>query len=186
MGFLIVVDVFRTMNGKASHMGFTSKVIVRVTLIFLTLGTLAIFLADPGIAALPADERLMVAFFQTMTASTTVGFNTYPIGGLSAAVLVVLFFLMIIGASPAGTGGGLKTTSFAVLLGLVRSTIKGRDRVRYFKRHIPFASLQMATASLAYYFGLLLISLFLLTLTESSAPFDQIMSRQFPSWALSG
>lgn len=175
MGFLIVVDGWRTLTGQARHLGFTSKVIVRITLAFLLFGTVALMIVDPGIAALPAQDRLMTAFFQTMTASTTVGFNTWPIGDLSMAALLVLIFLMVIGASPAGTGGGLKTTSFAALVGLVRSTLKGRDAVRFFKREIPPDRLQNATAALAYYCIVLLAALFLLALTEATAPFEALL-----------
>ena len=175
MGFLIVVDTWRTLTGQARHLGFTSKVIVRITLWFLITGTLVIGLVDPGIAALPATERWLAAFFQTMTASTTVGFNTYPFSDLAPAVLMVVFFLMIFGASPAGTGGGLKTTAFAALVGLVRSTLKGRNRIRFFKREVPLVKLQAATAGLAFYCTLLFVAMFLLLMTETGAAFEVVM-----------
>ena len=175
MGFLIVVDTWRTLTGQARWLGFSSKVIVRMTLIFLLVGTVILFVVEPSIRSLEPVERLLAAFFQTMTATTTVGFNTVPIGGMGAAALMVLFFLMIIGASPAGTGGGLKTTSFAALVGLVRSTLKGRDRVRYLKRVVPNDRLQLATASLAYYFALAGTAMFLLFLTEPGAAFEIVM-----------
>ncbi|MFG5381384.1 TrkH family potassium uptake protein [Yoonia sp. R2-816] len=175
MGFLIVVDSWRTLTGQTSHLGFTSKVIVRVTLWFLLIGTLIVGLADSTIAALPASERWLAAFFQTMTASTTVGFNTHPFSSLTPAVLMIIFFLMIFGASPAGTGGGLKTTAFAALVGLVRSTLKGRERIRFFKREVPIVKLQSATAGLAFYCTLLLIAMFILLLTETGAAFEVVM-----------
>ncbi|WGH78152.1 TrkH family potassium uptake protein [Jannaschia ovalis] len=175
MGFLIVVDFWRTLTGRGRYLGFTSKVIWRITLSFLVIGTAILFVAEPGYQALPPSERLLAAFFQVMTASTTVGFNTTPIGSLAPAIILVLFFLMIVGASPAGTGGGLKTTSFAALLGLVRSTLKGRERVRFFKREIPPERLQTATASLAFYAGLLLVAGFLLLLTDPAQPFDRVL-----------
>ncbi|KIT16013.1 TrkH family potassium uptake protein [Jannaschia aquimarina] len=174
MGFLIVVDFWRNMTGRNRHLGFTSKVIWRITLSFLIVGTLVLFVVEPSYQEMPADERLMASFFQVMTASTTVGFNTTPTSALAPAIIVVMFFLMIVGASPAGTGGGLKTTSFAALVGLVRSTLKGRDRIRYFKREIPLERLQTATASLTYYVGLLFVATFLLFLTDSSLPFDKV------------
>ena len=175
MGFLIVVDFWRTMTGKARYLGFTSKVIWRITLSFLIIGTAILFVAEPTYQAMAPEDRLMASFFQVMTASTTVGFNTTPIGALAPAIIVVVFFLMIVGASPAGTGGGLKTTSFAALVGLVRSTLKGRDRIRYAKREIPGERLQTATASLAYYVALLLGATFLLLLADPGLPFDAVM-----------
>ena len=175
MGFLIVVDLARTLAGRTTHLGFTSKVIVRMTLLFLVCGTTVLFVVEPTLADLPPAERLLAAFFQVMTASTTVGFNTHPIGAMASASLMILFFLMIVGASPAGTGGGLKTTSFAALVGLVRSTLKGRDAVRFFKRPIPDQTLQHATASLTFYAMLAAVAAFILFLTEADAAFDAVL-----------
>ena len=166
MGFLVVVDGWRALTGRDGHLGFTSKIIVRMTMLFLLIGTAILFLAEPTLRDLPAPERLLASFFQTMTATTTVGFNTHPIGALGLATLIVLFVLMAIGASPAGTGGGLKTTSFAVLLGVVRSRLKGRNAVRFFKREIPQPRIETASAALAFYAGMLVIALFCLALTE--------------------
>jgi len=175
MGFLIIVDLWHTLMGRTRALGFTSKVIFRITVLFLAIGTIVVMVVEPGIAALPPEQRLMTAFFQVMTATTTVGFNTYPIGALSMAVILLMMFLMVVGASPAGTGGGLKTTSFAVLIGLVRSTLRGRDEVRFFKRRVRFGQLQTATASLTYYLGLLGVAFFCLLLTEPAADFAVLL-----------
>lgn len=175
IGFLVVTDVVRNVLGKSRYLGFTSKVIFRMTLTFLVFGTLLFLVVDPQLQFLPIEERVMTAFFQVMSASTTVGFNTYPVDLIAPAFLVALLFLMMVGASPAGTGGGLKTTSFAALVGLLRSTLKGRDSVRFFKREIPTERLQTATASLALYFLLMTVSLFLLLITEEIATFEQLI-----------
>jgi trk system potassium uptake protein TrkH len=175
MGFLVVLDLWNTATGRTRHLGFTSKVILSITLWFLVLGTAALALAEPALAALPADQRLLSAFFQAMSAATTVGFDSVPIGSLSPAVLLVIVVLMLFGASPAGTGGGLKTTTFAALLGLVRSTLKGRRTVRYMKRPVPPERLQAAAAGLAYYGVLLFLAMFVLLQTESGATFESLL-----------
>ncbi|MEL7213213.1 MAG: potassium transporter TrkG [Pseudomonadota bacterium] len=175
MGFLIIVDFWRNLFGRKEYLGFTSKIILRMTLFFLLVGTILFFAIEPGLAELPPSERLLAAFFQTMTATTTVGFNTYPIGALSLPIIMILFVLMIIGASPAGTGGGLKTTTFGVLVGLVRSSVKGRDEVRFFKRPVPADKLQTATAALSTYMALLAVAMILLLMTEPAATFETVM-----------
>lgn len=175
MGFLIIWDMWRNMTSQAFHLGFTSKVIIRMTMAFLLIGTALLFVVEPTIAALPPYERLQAAFFQTMTASTTVGFNTHPIGAMGYAALLILFFLMAVGASPSGTGGGLKTTTFAAMVGLVRSVLKQRDQVRFFKRPIPPARLQAAGASCVYFVVLLFSALFVLALTEPGAAFEVLV-----------
>ena len=175
MGFLIVWDGWRNLTSRAIHLGFTSKVIFRMTTAFLLGGTALLFVIEPTIAALEPRERLLAAFFQTMTATTTVGFNTHPLSGIGYATLLVLLFFMAIGASPSGTGGGLKTTTFAALLGLLRSTLKQRKRVRFFKRRVSLPRLQAAAASLFYFFILLTVALFFLSLTEPGAAFEVLI-----------
>ncbi|MBO0661736.1 potassium transporter KtrB [Jiella sp. MQZ9-1] len=175
MGFIVIVDTVRRVAGRSRHFGFTSKVIARMTLSLLAAGTLLIFVSDMTLGALPAWQRLQAAFFQAMSASTTVGFNTVNIGGLPDSTIVVLLVLMFIGASPAGTGGGLKTTSFAALIGLVRSTLKGRSSVRFFKRQVTPAQLQAATTSLACYGGVLCAAVFLLCLSDPGHPFETVL-----------
>lgn len=175
MGFLIVWDLWRSLTIRAFSLSFTSKVILKMTLAFLLVGTGIIFVAEPGMASLPAGERLLASFFQTMTATTTVGFNTHPIGSLTPAILVVMYFLMAIGASPSGTGGGLKTTTFAAMLGLVRSMLRRRPEITFFGRMIAPARLHVAMASSAYFVMLLVPAVFVLCLVETEARFESIL-----------
>jgi Trk-type K+ transport system membrane component len=83
-------------------------------------------------------EKLQVTLFQSIT-TRTAGFNTVPLSiqTLSDAGLLLLMVLMFIGASPGGTGGGVKTTTFAVLMGATRSTLEGRRSVIIDKHEIP-------------------------------------------------
>lgn len=175
LGFLIAWDIWRNLTSRAPHLSYSSKVILRLTAGILFLGTVILFVTEPSIEALPQDERLMTAFFQTMTASTTVGFNTHPIDALHSNALLVMFFLMAIGASPSGTGGGLKTTTFAVMLGLMRSTLRQRRRVTFFNKPIGPSRLQLAGASVFYFMVLLTAAMFFLTLTEHGIAFAQLV-----------
>ncbi len=167
IGFIVMVDIWHKLSGKQRYLHFASKVILEVTIWFSTIGVALFFIMEPSIQSLPNWERLLASFFQVMTATTTVGFNTIPISGLSASVIMLLYFLMIFGASPSGTGGGLKSTTLAALWGLMRSTLKRRDRVRFNKREISPERLQMATAAFTFYMGVLFIAMLLLLSTEN-------------------
>lgn len=179
MGFLIVWDVWCSLTKRAFTLSFTSQIILRLTAGFLAFGTVVLFIADPGIAALPSSERLLAAFFQTMTAMTTVGFNTHPIGTLAPAAIVFLYLLMAIGAAPSGTGGGLKLTTFAALVGLVRSTVRRRKDVIFFGRVIPDGRVQLASASAAYFVMVMTPAVFALTLTEPGKDFEMVLFEAF-------
>jgi trk system potassium uptake protein TrkH len=109
-----------------------------------------------------------------MTSITTVGFNTIPIGKLSQASLFLIILLMVVGASPAGTGGGLKTTTFTALWGVIRSSLLGRDKVSFWGREVPEERIRVAIASLGFYAGALILGCYLLALTEST-PFEGLL-----------
>ena len=170
IGFIVLVDLWKTFRGQNKNLTFTSKVILSITFWFLVLGTLLFFWIEPSIQNLSPDSRLQAAFFQVMSASTTVGFNTIPLDSLAAPVVLLLVVLMAFGASPSGTGGGLKSTTFSALIGLVKSTLKGRSSIRFLKREIPGSRLQAATASFAYYLAILVVSMFVFFLTEKQDP----------------
>lgn len=168
IGFIVLVDLWQTITNQRKHLHFTSKVILEITLWFSLLGTALFYLMEPSVQQLTPQDRLLTSFFQVMTASTTVGFNTVPVGSLAPAVVMVLYFLMVFGASPSGTGGGLKSTTLAALLALIKSTLKRRDKIRYNKREISPERLQIATASLAFYMAVLFVAVIALLQVENA------------------
>ena len=94
------------------------------------------------------------------------------IPALSKASLLLVIVLMVIGASPAGTGGGLKSTTFSAILGVMRSAVRGEKEVRFWGRPVPLERVWTAVASLGFYLGALIVGTYLLELTETSR-FDQ-------------
>lgn len=167
IGFIVFVDVWRRIIGKTETVTLTSKIILVTTGWLSVAGILLFFLGEPTIQDLPAHERLTAAVFQVMTSITTVGFNTLPIGKLSQASLFLIIMLMVIGASPSGTGGGLKTTTFTAVFGIIRSAILGRKKVMFWGKSIPEERIQVAIASLGFYTISLIIGCYFLALTET-------------------
>ncbi|MBN2023314.1 MAG: hypothetical protein JW809_11045 [Pirellulales bacterium] len=172
IGFIVCVDCWRMFTGKIERITLTSKIILWSTVWMTALGTLLLFVGEPSIQSKPADERLLAAFFQTMTSMTTVGFNTVSISQLSKASILVLVILMVIGASPSGTGGGLKSTTFSAILGVMRSAIRGENEVRFWGQTVPLERVWTAVAGLGFYLVMLMIGTYLLELTESGV-FEQ-------------
>ncbi|NNM44072.1 MAG: potassium transporter KtrB, partial [Chlamydiae bacterium] len=167
IGFISWLDFYKKITGKKEYLTFTTKVILFVTFWFLILGSFLFLLTENVFSEGSIYHKVITAFFQVMTASTTVGFNTLDIGGLSVATIILLIFLMVFGASPSGTGGGLKSTTFVALVGLVKSTLKGQNHVSFWKREIPDKRLQLATAIFSYYILVMTISVFFLVIVES-------------------
>ncbi len=174
IGFIVFVDGWRRLTGKTHRLTLTSRIIVVTTAWLSLAGTLLFFAAEPTIQSLPASERLTAACFQVMTSITTVGFNTISVGALSPASLFLIIILMVVGASPAGTGGGLKTTTFTALFGVIRSSILGREKVTFWGKEIPEERMRVAIASLGFYVGALILGCYLLALTEAQ-PFEGLL-----------
>lgn len=173
IGFIVFVDVWRRIKGEIKHVTLTTSIIIHTTFWMSVVGMLLLYTTEPSIVRLPQSDRILTAFFQTMTAMTTVGFNTIPIGGITKASLLLLIILMVIGASPAGTGGGLKSTTFTAMLGVIKSTLKGEQGARFWGRAIPYGRIMVASASFGLYTILLISGTYLLSLTEN-ANFESI------------
>lgn len=128
---------------KLRRLSLHSRLVLRSTLLLIGVGALGLlfteqFASGGVIEDLQWWQRLQVTLFQSISARTA-GFNTVPLSiqTFSDAGLLLLIVLMFIGASPGGTGGGIKTTTFAILMGATRSTLEGRDEVVIQRRQIP-------------------------------------------------
>jgi trk system potassium uptake protein len=175
LGFLVVVDFWQKLRGDDRPLMFSSAVILRITAALILGGTVFLALADPQISAIEGPGRWYAAFFQATSASTTVGFNTVPIAGIDGAAVMVLSLLMLVGASPAGTGGGLKTTTFAVILAQMLSVLRRRPETRLFGYAIAEERQSLALASLGFYLTLLFVCATVLLVTEAGARFDVVI-----------
>ena len=174
IGFIVFVDAWRRLIGKTDRITLTSRIILVTTAWVSLAGIVLFYVGEPSIRALPPYERLTASAFQVMAAVTTVGFNTLPIGQLSQASLFLLIMLMVVGASPSGTGGGLKTTTFSALFGVIRSALLGRDKVTFWRKEIPEERIRLAIASLGFYVGALIAGCYLLALSEA-LPFEGLL-----------
>lgn len=169
MGFIVCVDVWKFIVKANKKMTLTTRIIIYVTTWLLFTGTALLFLTETFGGSYTPDLKIICSFFQSMTALTTVGFNTVNIAGLSKSAIMLLAILMIIGASPSGTGGGLKTTTFTAIIGLIKSIIKGEKQIRFWNSPIPEDRVKAAVATLSYYLATLAIGIYLVTLVEKAA-----------------
>ncbi len=154
LGFPVVRDLVRR-DGKPRALQTT--LVLRTSLALVVAGGLGYWLLEGG--------SLLVAVFQSVT-SRTAGFSAVPTGELQDATLILLVFLMAIGAGPISTGGGIKTATFAVLLSSVRAMLNGRDRVEIRKRTLPAQAVQAALSVFVLYVLASLIVTFLLSVFE--------------------
>jgi trk system potassium uptake protein TrkH len=151
IGFLVASDIWQSWTKRNRKTTLTTRIILSVTAGFLIIGFFLLFFLDESLQTLPLGEHLLAAWFQSMTALTTVGFNTHPMGALGAASVFIMLVLMIVGASPSGTGGGLKSTSVFAALAVMWSSLRGNNVVSVFGRRIPDERLFTAFSALVFY-----------------------------------
>jgi len=110
------------------------------TAALILIGAVMFFLLEfnnpESIAGRPLPTKILSSFFQSIT-SRTAGFNTIKTGSLNVATIFFLAFFMFIGASPGGTGGGIKTTTFITVTAGGFSYLRGRNCVTLLKRRLP-------------------------------------------------
>jgi len=119
------------------------------------------------------SRRILSSWFQSVTARTA-GFNTIDTTALAPASILILLGLMFVGASPGGTGGGIKTTTFAVLILSVTSMLRGRKDLSLFKRRISISNSREATSLITLSAGIVFMVIFMLFITEQQA-FEKII-----------
>ncbi|SHK89354.1 TrkH family potassium uptake protein [Desulforamulus aeronauticus] len=136
IGFTVIVDILRFRQTK--KLTVHTRFALLITAGLLILGTVVIFFLELNNTLAPLDfgTRLWASWFQAVTPRTA-GFNTIDIAVLRPATLFFMVLLMFIGASPGSTGGGIKTTTFGMLVLAVISLAKGKEDAELFRRRLP-------------------------------------------------
>ena len=135
----------------------------------LLVGGMLVYLAlewDNVLAGMPPGERVLAAWFLSVTPRTA-GFNTVDYGQMASQTLFFTIFLMFVGASPGSTGGGIKTTTFGLLVALVIARWRGRGRASIFHRTIPHAVMDRALLLAMLAWALVSLGIGLLAITET-------------------
>lgn len=165
LGFIAISDIYKTGIQKTEkRLTVHSKLVLAMTIGLIAVGTVLIFLLekDNTLSGLSASGKWMAALFQSVTPRTA-GFNTVNIGLMHFPTLMLIIILMFIGASPGGTGGGIKTTTFGVIMASIWTTLTGRRRVLIFKKRLEHEFINRAyVLSAIAAMMLVLVTLFLL------------------------
>lgn len=120
MGFIVITDISQKLRRwRHYNITFTTRVILTMTCAVTVAGTALQVIFPAGDQASSASVGVLEAFFQTMSAMTTVGYNTFDLGTLAPISMLGLMVIMFVGASPSGTGGGVKCTTVSAVYAYV-------------------------------------------------------------------
>ena len=151
------------------HLKVHSKMAIVMTLTLIFSGMALIFVIEytnpSTLAPLPLDTKILASLFQSVTLRTA-GFSTLDIGLLRPATQMIMIIYMFIGGSPGGTAGGIKTTTFAILILMIVAELRSQKNIIVFRRTIERETFRKAFIIFFMLLSTLFIGILLLTLIE--------------------
>ncbi len=167
--------------------GLNMRVVLITTFSLLLFGTVMFYIMEYNntLAEHSGPGKIITAFFSASTPRTA-GFNTVNTSALNFSTILIVIFLMWIGASPGSTGGGVKTSTFAISILNFLSIAKGKDRIEVFKREISPISARRAFAILSLSIIIIGISTLLLAFFDGNKGLLPIAFECFSAYSTVG
>jgi trk system potassium uptake protein len=154
------------------------RVAVSTTLFLLFTGTVAIWLIEirnsKTLGSLALPQQLLAAWFQSVT-SRTAGFNTIDVGQMTKAGLFITIGLMLVGGSPGGTAGGIKTTTVRVLTSCTKAILRGQESVNIYQRQVPLSLILKAVGVTVASLATVIVATICIAIADPDLDFIRIL-----------
>jgi trk system potassium uptake protein TrkH len=195
IGYQVIIELYlwlvNRLQGKRARFCFSLnfKVVTSTTLILLFLGTAGFWLSEINnpntLGNFNFRNQFLAAWFQS-TITRTAGFNTIDIGQMTITGLFLTMGLMFIGASPSGTGGGIKTTTLRILFNCTRSVLEGKEEVVLYQREVPNPLLLKAVAVVFGSATSIILATMIISVADSQLDLIQILFEVISAFATVG
>jgi Trk-type K+ transport system membrane component len=167
--------------------GINTRIVVITTFSLIIVGAVIFYIFEYNNTLAEHNEfgKIITAFFGSVTPRTA-GFNTVNPAAMHFSTILVTIMLMWIGASPGSTGGGIKTSTFAIAVLNFISLAKGKDRIEVFRREISQISIRRAFATVALSIVVLGLSILFLTFFDREKGFLTLVFESFSAFGTVG
>lgn len=166
MGFIMMTDIGKKITNRAHQISFTSKVILTITGGLALWGTVHLFFFEDSFQSMNVGDRLTASIFQSVSAMTTVGYNTVDVSQMVPISLLILTITMYIGSAPSGTGGGLKSTTLSALYAYTKNTLGLKNDISLCGNIIPSYRVSSALTTTIFYTFILFVGIYLIGVFE--------------------
>ena len=184
LGYIVWWDVIRVVKSRSPknrkifrHLSLHSKIAITATAVLILVGAILIFIFEYDnpltIGKMSLFDKIQISLFQSVT-TRTAGFATIPQENLTNASATVSIILMLIGGSPVGTAGGMKTVTIAVLICSAFATIRNKNSATLFDRRISEESIKKAVSVVVMFLTICATSTILLMATSNASPLDAV------------
>ena len=195
IGYQVILETFFWLRdrfqGRKENQVFSLdfKVATSTTIVLLIVGMIAFFGVElrnvETLRNFNFYEQLLAAWFQSVT-TRTAGFNSIDIASMTNAGLFITIAFMFIGASPGGTGGGMKTTTLRILSSCTKTILQGKEEVLLYERRIPIPLVLKAVGVLVGSVSTVIIVTTFISLTDSNFSFLEIFFEAVSAFATVG
>ena len=167
IGYPVILDVIK--NKKLSKLNLHSKIVIFTTAILILFGMVVIFGLEfnnpKTLGSLSFKGKILASLFQSVTLRTA-GFNTVDLALMKESSIFLMIILMFIGASPASTGGGVKTTTVATLVLTVKSFILEKQDIEVCERRIGESTVKKSLGIFLLGLTVLVIGTLIISITD--------------------
>ena len=193
LGFTTIRDVFSIARLRERfrkpwiHLQIGTKISLYATAFLIPAGILIFWLVERNgvLEGMNVWEMAVTSFFQSVT-TRTAGFNTVDFSTLGMPVLIFFMFLMFVGGSTGSTAGGIKTSTFTLVLLSAYSTIRGKKNLEVFRQRIPWDLLNRAFSVFLFSASFILGGIFLLTITDPQLELRQLAFEEVSAFCTVG
>ncbi len=195
IGYQVILEMYLWLRDRLMRktrrpfFSLNFKVVTSTTIVLLMGGTIAFFFTELSNAGtlqpLSFGEKWLVAWFQSVV-TRTAGFNSVDFGQMTTAALFITIALMFVGASPGGTGGGLKTTTLRVLTSCTQTILQGKEEVHLYERQVATHIILKAIGVLVGSVATVILATILISLTEPTLDFIQLLFETVSAFATVG
>ena len=195
LGYQVILEMYLWLRDRIQKkrerivFNLNFKVVTSTTAALLILGTVAILLTELNnpatLGSMTFGDKLLAAWFQSV-GPRTAGFNTIDYSKVTGAALFITIVLMFIGASPGGTGGGIKTTTLRILTSCTRASLQGKEEVELYQRQVAINLSIKAVGVLVGSMAAVLIATTLISITDPKVDFLQIIFEVVSAFATVG
>ncbi len=187
-GFTVINDVLKC-KFRFRRYRLHTKIVLCMTPILMLFGMFFILASEwnsPAFAGMNGGQKLLNSMFQAVMASSTAGFSSIDQTAMSSSGKILTCILMFIGSSPGSTGGGIKTTTFALLVLMGAAGLRGKDDVIVAKRTIEMKTCLRAVAVTVLATAVIFTGFLLIGATDGDIPTGYVFFETMTAFTTTG
>lgn len=179
LGFVVWQDIYEKKLKFRKYL-LQTKIVLVVSFAFIVGGALLFYLfeANNSLASLNREEAILASIFQSVTCRTA-GFNTVDVSHLKPATSLLMMLLMFVGGSPGSTAGGIKITTFSVLVIFIYATMTNKSEANAFNRRFDSKTIKKAAAVFLINFMFIFIGSIVIFANQPDLPMQDVMFEVF-------